>query len=67
MKNFEAVSVAAAVLTTFAAFAIAEVPAVRHTAPAVATATAAAAPTGTMQVVVIKAKRLTAAEKAALD
>ena len=63
MKNFEAVFLAAAVMTTFAAFATAEVPVVRSTKPAIS----AQAPESTMQVVVIKAKRLTAAEKAALN
>ncbi len=63
MKNFEAVFLAAIVTTTFAAVATAEVPAARSTTPAI---TAQAAP-GDMQVVVIKAKRLSAAEKAALN
>lgn len=63
MKNFEAVFLAAAVMITFAAFATAEVPAARSTAPAIT----AQAPESTMQVVVIKGKRLTAAEKAALN
>jgi len=56
-KNLEAVFLAAAFVTTFAAYATAHVPA----APVVS----AAADTK-VAVVVIKAKRLTAAEKAAL-
>ena len=58
-KNLEAVFIAAAFVTTFAAYATAQVPAVRAAAPAAAADTK-------MAVVVVKAKRLTAAEKAAL-
>jgi hypothetical protein len=57
-KNLEAVFIAAAFVTTFAAYATAQVPVVR-TAPG-ATADAK------VPVVVVKAKRLSAAEKAAL-
>ena len=63
MKNFEAVFLAAAVMTTFAAFATAEVPTPRSIKPVVSVQ----APDAPMQVVVIKAKRLTPAEKAALN
>jgi len=58
-KNLEAVFIAAAFVTTFAAYAGAHVPAARPVA-------AAAAADTKMAVVVVKAKRLTAAEKAAL-
>jgi hypothetical protein len=58
-KNLEAVFLAAAVMTTFAAYATAEVP--------VARSTASASATGKVAVVVVKAKRLTAVEKAALN
>ena len=61
MKNFEAVFLAAAVMTTFAAFATAEEPVGRGAKPAISVQ----AQHENMQVVVIKAKRLTAAEKAA--
>jgi hypothetical protein len=57
-KNLEAVFLAAAFVSTFAAYATAQVPVVR-------TASNATADTK-MAVVVVKAKRLTAAEKAAL-
>ncbi|MES2902045.1 MAG: hypothetical protein V4723_20125 [Pseudomonadota bacterium] len=63
MKNFEAVFLAAIVMTTFTAFATAEVPVTRTAKPAIS----AQAAQDNMQVVVIKAKRLTAAEKAALN
>ncbi len=63
MKNFEAVFLAAIVMTTCAAFATAEVPAVGSTKPAIS----AQAVQNDMQVVVIKAKRLSPAEKAALN
>lgn len=62
-KNLEAVFLAAAFVTTFAAFATAQVPALNAAAPAVASV---AADTN-MAVVVVTAKRLTAAEKAALN
>jgi hypothetical protein len=58
-KNLEAVFLAAAFVTTFAAYATAEVPVLRTEASAVADTK--------MAVVVVKAKRLTAAEKAALN
>ena len=64
MKNFEAVFLAAAVMTTFAAFATAEEPVARSAKPAISVQAPAA---DNMQVVVIKAKRLTAEEKAALN
>lgn len=60
LKNFEAVFLAATVMTTFAAYATAEVPAAH--APAKVQAFAAA--DAGMQVVVVKAKRMTALEKA---
>ena len=63
-KNFEAVFIAAAVVTTFAAYATADAPAARTASPVAAQAAASA---NQMQVVVIKAKRLSAAEKAALN
>lgn len=63
MKNFEAVFLAAIVMTTFAAMATAEVPATRYAKPAIS----APASDSAMQIVVIKAKRLSAAEKAALN
>ena len=63
LKNAEAVFLVAAVCATFTAYATAETPVVR---------TVSAAPTvvvasSNMQVVVVKAKRLTPAEKAALN
>ena len=61
-KNLEAVFLVAAIITNFAAFATAQEPTAR-TGAAVAVSTAAASE---MQVVVVKAKRLTPAEKAAL-
>ncbi|MFL6660395.1 MAG: hypothetical protein ACJ8GW_20075 [Massilia sp.] len=58
-KNFEAVFLAAAVLCTFTAYATAEVPAsLRVPAAQVSVASHSAS-----NVVVVKAKRLTAAEK----
>ncbi len=63
MKNFEAVFLAAIVMTTFTALATAEVPVARNIKPAFS----AQAPQDNMQVVVIKAKRLSPAEKAALN
>ncbi len=57
-KNLEAVFLAAAFVSTFAAYATAQVPMAR-------TASTATADTK-MAVVVVKAKRLSAAEKAAL-
>jgi len=61
-KNFEALFLAAAVLLNMAAFATAEEPVVHVAAKAHATVAA----DGTTPVVMVKAKRLTAAEKAAL-
>ncbi len=58
-KNLEAVFLAAACIGTFATYATAEVPSAR--------ASVAATADSKMQVVVIKAKRLTAAEKAAMS
>ena len=63
-KNAEAVFLAAAVMATFAAYATADVPVTSAAKPAVVSTEAAA---NNMQVVVIKAKRLSAAEKAALN
>ena len=62
-KNAEAVFLAATVLCTFAAYATAEVPQYRAAKPV----QMASAADSNMQVVVIKGKRLTAAEKAQLD
>ncbi len=61
-KNLEAVFLAAAFVTTFAAYATAQVPAARVMAPMAASSIA----DSKMQVVVVKAKRLTPAEKAAM-
>ncbi len=61
-KNLEAVFLVAAIVTNFAAFATAQEPAPR----ASATVAAPVAVDSKMQVVEVKAKRLTAAEKAAL-
>jgi hypothetical protein len=63
-KNVEAVFLAAAVMCTFAAYATADVPAAPATGPA---ASAPFVADNYMQVVVVKGKRLSAAEKAALD
>jgi hypothetical protein len=63
-KNFEAVFLAAAVLCTFTAYATAEVPAALVAAPAAKVTVVA---DNASHVVVVKAKRLTAAEKAALN
>jgi hypothetical protein len=63
-KNMEAIFVAAIVVASATTFATAAVPAARVAAPA--TAVVAKADTAKMQVVTISAKRLTAAEKAAL-
>ena len=62
-KNMEAIFVAAIVIASATTFATAAVPATRAAAPA---ATVAKAGTAAMQVVTVSAKRLTAAEKAAL-
>jgi hypothetical protein len=62
-KNLEAVFLAAAFVTTFAAYATAQVPAARATAPVAASV----ASDSKMQVVVVKAKRLTAAQKSAMS
>ncbi|HET7222079.1 MAG TPA: hypothetical protein VFI81_02665 [Rhodanobacteraceae bacterium] len=62
-KNFEAIFLAAAVLLNITAFATADETIVARPA---ATAQAFAA-AGTTQVVIITAKRLSAAEKAALN
>lgn len=62
-KNFEGVFIAAAVAATFASFATAKSPQPRVTeAPVVI-----AAADGSMPTVVVTAKRLSAAEKAALN
>jgi hypothetical protein len=63
-KNLEAVFLAAAALATFATYASTDVPSQRIAAPVAAKAVVAEQPQ--MQVVVIKAKRLSAAEKAKL-
>jgi hypothetical protein len=65
IKNLEALFLVAAATATFATYAVAEVPhRVFVKAPVVAVK--AADVSGPVQVVVVKAKRLTAAEKAAL-
>lgn len=64
-KNMEAIFVAAIVVASATTFAFAAVPAPRAAAP-VATPAAVIAKADTMQVVTVTAKRLTAAEKAAL-
>lgn len=61
-KNMEVIFFAAIALASATGFATAKSPAV-HAAPA---AVAAPAPAAPMQVVTVSAKRLTAAEKAAL-
>jgi predicted cation transporter len=65
-KNFEAIFLVAAVLATLATYASARVPTQRVAAPAAVKAVAAA-DQQQMQVVVIKGKRLSAAEKAMLN
>jgi hypothetical protein len=60
-KNLEGIFVAAAFVCTFATYATAEVPAVRN---AIASAHVAM-DDGKVQTVVVKAKRMTDAEKAA--
>jgi hypothetical protein len=62
-KNLEAVFLVAAVVTNFASYAVASAQA----AEAVRAAPAAVAVNQKMPVVVVKAHRLTAAEKAALN
>lgn len=59
-KNIEGVFLAVAVMTTWAAYATAEVP---HVVPP-AKVQASNVADANMQVVVVKAKRMTAAEKA---
>jgi hypothetical protein len=63
-KNLEAIFLAAAALGMFASYATAKVPVLQVVKAAPAGAVAADA---TMQVVVIKGHRLSAAEKAALN
>ena len=65
-KNFEAVFLAATVMATFAAYATAEVPLRTAAKPVVAAAVVEDAVDQNMIVVHMTAKRLTAAEKAAL-
>ena len=62
-KNLEGIFIVAAALSTFAAFATAEVPVVHSAAPAAQVSAASE----NMQVVEVKARRLSAAEKAALQ
>ncbi len=62
-KNFEGIFVVAALFSTFAAYATAEVPVVEVAAPA---AYVSVVHSANVQTVEVKAKRLTAAEKAAL-
>lgn len=63
-KNMEAIFLAAIVVAGATTFATAAVPATRVAAPTAAVV--AKADTSAMQVVTVTAKRLTAAEKAAL-
>ncbi|CAN7225672.1 hypothetical protein LJR289_000788 [Pseudoduganella sp. LjRoot289] len=63
LKNMELIFVAAASLAVVTSYATASAPVIEM--PAAAVATVAAAPAN-MQVIVVAAKRLTAAEKAAL-
>ena len=63
-KNLEAVFLAASVMATFAAYATAQVPTLFNAKPV---AIVQAAADSNMQVVVIKAERMSAAEKAALN
>lgn len=66
-KNMEAIFVAAIVVASATSFATAAVPALHTATPAAPVAAVAAkADTSKMQVVTVSAKRLTAAEKAAL-
>jgi hypothetical protein len=62
-KNLEGIFVAAAFFSTFAAYATADVPVVEVAAPSAYVGVVQEAP---VQTVEVKAKRLTAAEKAAL-
>jgi hypothetical protein len=66
-KNLEAVFLVAAVVTNFASYAVAssQAPAVVRSAPAAVVVNPAVNPN--MPVVVVKAHRLSAAEKAALN
>lgn len=64
LKNFELIFVAAASLAVVTSYATASTPVLE--VPAVAVAAVAAAPANNMAVIVVAAKRLTAAEKAAL-
>jgi len=66
-KNLEAVFIVAAVVTNFASYAVAsaQAPEVVRSAPAAVVASPAV--NQKMPVVVVKAHRLTAAEKAALN
>jgi hypothetical protein len=63
-KNMEAIFVVAAVLLGASAYATAALP--DAAAPAAPAAVRAAAPAAKMQVVVVSAKRLSAAQKASL-
>jgi hypothetical protein len=63
-KNLEAVFLVAAVMATFASYAVADVPSLRAAKPALVGAPVADGP---MQVVVIKGHRLSTAEKAQLN
>jgi hypothetical protein len=64
-KNLEAVFLAAAVMASFAAYATAEVPVV-HVAKPVAVKVSTVSTDPNMVVITATAKRLTAAEKAAM-
>ena len=63
LKNAEAIFLVAAVCATFTAYATAETPVART----VSAAPTVAAASNNIPVVVVKAKRLTPAEKAALN
>jgi hypothetical protein len=66
-KNFEALFLAAAVLLNITAFASADETVKAPAGRAVATVHTSVAADNATQVVMVKAKRLTAAEKAALN
>lgn len=66
-KNLEAVFLAAAVMATFAAYATADVPVVHVEKPVAVAAAAPEVVDPNMTIITVSTKRLTAAEKAALN
>ncbi len=66
VKNMEVIFVAAAFLATVATFATASTPAIEVAAASAPQAAMVAAADSKMQVITVSAKRLSAAEKAAL-